>query len=63
MIDIIRGEGAAKCKDVSDWLPIGMDALAVARKRAVNSFAVCNEVAEMVGSNAMSMIQYDVFGL
>jgi hypothetical protein len=50
MIDIVRGEGVAEGKSMPERLPLGQDALATMRKKAVGNLAICDEWENVIRS-------------
>jgi hypothetical protein len=54
MINVVKGEGVAKGKEMPERLPIGADVLATSRKRMVDFLAVCNEWEDVLRSTSVA---------
>ena len=50
MIDVIKGEGVAKEKDMPPRLPLGTDALEVIRSKCLATLKICDEWEAMIKS-------------
>lgn len=50
MIDVVKGEGAAKGKEMPLRLPMGSDALEVVRKKCLETLKTCDEWEEAIKS-------------
>ena len=50
VIDVVREEGVAEGKSQPERLPLGPDAVATMRKKAVGNLAICNEWEDVIRS-------------
>ena len=50
MIDVIKGEGVAKGKEMPPRLPLGTDALEVIRSKCLATLKVCDEWEQTIKS-------------
>jgi len=50
MIDVVRGEGMAAGKDLPKMLPLGSDAMAVIKKKCLETLEICKEWEAVVNS-------------
>lgn len=50
IIDVVRGEGTAAGKDFPKRLPLGSDALAVIKKKCLETLRICDEWEAVITS-------------
>ena len=50
MIDVVRGEGMARGREMPVRLPLGRDGLKVVRAKCEETLRVCGEWEDLIGS-------------